>query len=269
MALLVKVASLTLLNSKDHGQRSMGSQTLVVQQLRFAPLSTPASIFADRVASTCSWARANADTLPSTSQTRANQTRNKGRRNGAAEEIQGFGLGSGLYGGVRISNKWKSQPRNVKHRRNVGIARAYMKLDPGGGGPDKENGIGRVVVNLAIAGGLTYLTITGKLGWLFDAFVSLWVSSHCAICASSALGLEILEEWRIEFEVHRCYYTFITRVCLLMHSHGVVEMACEILEIPRSVYVLVRVFIDVDTVGAHPGCLWCSFSSCWYQLWAL
>lgn len=70
-----------------------------------------------------------------------------------------------------------------------------MKLDPGGGGPG-ENGIGRVVVNLAIAGGLTYLTITGKLGWLFDAFVSLWVSSQCTMCASTALGL------RMEFEVY-------------------------------------------------------------------
>jgi hypothetical protein len=64
-------------------------------------------------------------------------------------------------------------------KRHAGKIRAYVRLDPGGGGgrgPNGDNnGIGRVVFNLALAGGLTYLTVTGKLGWVFDAFISLWV----------------------------------------------------------------------------------------------
>ncbi|KAJ7515109.1 hypothetical protein O6H91_23G071700 [Diphasiastrum complanatum] len=53
-------------------------------------------------------------------------------------------------------------------------ARANARFDPGGGNGGND-GAGRVVWNLALAGGLTYLTITGKLGWVFDAFVSLWL----------------------------------------------------------------------------------------------
>jgi hypothetical protein len=183
MALLVRVAALSPLSCHSHGRCNavVGSQ---MQQFRCAPLSTPAAVFADGVPSTSSWVRANADAVPCTSQI-LRSARNKSGGNGAVEEIQGFGLGSGLYGGVRISNKRKSPPREGRRNRNAGIARASMKLDPGGGGPGGESGIGRVVVNLAIAGGLTYLTITGKLGWLFDAFVSLWVS----LWTSAPLGL--------------------------------------------------------------------------------
>lgn len=176
MALLVRVVAPCPLSCHSHGRCNavVGSQ---MQQFRCAPLSTPVAVFADGAPSTSSWVRANADAVPCTSQIlreRFTSTRNKG----AVEEIQGFGLGSGLYGGVRISNKWKSPAGEGRHKRNAGTASASMKLDPGGGGPGGESGIGRVVVNLAIAGGLTYLTITGKLGWLFEAFVSLWVSVH-------------------------------------------------------------------------------------------
>ncbi|KAG0602977.1 hypothetical protein M758_10G055700 [Ceratodon purpureus] len=156
----------------------MGFQTCVLQQFR---ISTPGLTVADRGARcTCnsSWVRANSDAVPSTTQIlreKFTPIRNRGRRNGVVDGIQGFGLGSGLYDGVRIANKWKLRPREGRQSRNVGVVRASMKLDPGGGGPGEENGIGRVVVNLAIAGGLTYLTITGKLSWLFDALVSLWL----------------------------------------------------------------------------------------------
>lgn len=146
----------------------MGSQTLMLQQFRCTPQSIAPTTRA------ASWVRANADALPSTSQVfRENCRKSKFASIRSNVEIQGFGLGSGLR--VTVTRKWKL-PR--RHTRNAGVVRASFKLDPGSGGPDDERGIGRLVVNLAIAGGLTYLTITGKLGWLFEAFVSLWVSVH-------------------------------------------------------------------------------------------
>lgn len=53
----------------------------------------------------------------------------------------------------------------------------------GGGGWDK-NTTARVLGNLALAVGLTYLTMTGQLGWLLDAIVSIWVriSPHLLLC---------------------------------------------------------------------------------------
>lgn len=43
-----------------------------------------------------------------------------------------------------------------------------------GGGWDKEN-TRRVLGNLALAAGLTYLSFTGQLGWILDAIVSIWL----------------------------------------------------------------------------------------------
>lgn len=45
----------------------------------------------------------------------------------------------------------------------------------GGGGWDKGS-TNRVLGNLALAGGLTYLSVTGQLGWILDAIVSIWVT---------------------------------------------------------------------------------------------
>jgi hypothetical protein len=56
------------------------------------------------------------------------------------------------------------------------VTRAGLNFNSGGGGNDNEGGIGRVIVNVALAGGMTYLAVTGKLGWVFDTLVSLWVS---------------------------------------------------------------------------------------------
>lgn len=189
MDLLFRVTTVSPLNSRDQGRcyshKVMASQMVAIQQFRCILLPTHASRFVQRIASSSSWMRVYADAGPSTNYVSGERTTSIRSRScnlhTAREEIQGLGIKSCMYDGVRISSKWKSQPRGRKHNRNGGIARASMRLDPGGGKPDGENGIGRVVVNLAIAGGLTYLTITGKLGWLFDAFVSLWVSSHFLI----------------------------------------------------------------------------------------
>ncbi|CAE6173784.1 unnamed protein product [Arabidopsis arenosa] len=38
-----------------------------------------------------------------------------------------------------------------------------------------NNGNGRILGNLALAIGLTYLSMTGQLGWILDAIVSVWL----------------------------------------------------------------------------------------------
>ncbi|XP_060191147.1 uncharacterized protein LOC132620488 [Lycium barbarum] len=44
----------------------------------------------------------------------------------------------------------------------------------GGGGKDNSETV-RVLSNLVLAIGLTYLTMTGQLGWVLDAIVSVWL----------------------------------------------------------------------------------------------
>jgi len=65
---------------------------------------------------------------------------------------------------------------STKRKQGV-IVRANFRFDSGsgGGGGGGNNEVGRVVFNLALAGCLTYLTVTGKLGWVVDAIVSLWL----------------------------------------------------------------------------------------------
>lgn len=55
------------------------------------------------------------------------------------------------------------------------MVKASFRFDSGGGGGGGNNEVGRVVFNLALAGCLTYLTVTGKLWWVVDAVVSLWL----------------------------------------------------------------------------------------------
>ncbi|KAK4369129.1 hypothetical protein RND71_012921 [Anisodus tanguticus] len=48
--------------------------------------------------------------------------------------------------------------------------------DGGGGGGGKDNSeTVRVLSNLVLAIGLTYLTMTGQLGWVLDAIISVWL----------------------------------------------------------------------------------------------
>lgn len=45
----------------------------------------------------------------------------------------------------------------------------------GGGGGGDDRGTARLLGNIALAIGLTYLSVTGQLGWILDAIVSIWV----------------------------------------------------------------------------------------------
>ncbi|KAF5478728.1 hypothetical protein F2P56_005266 [Juglans regia] len=45
----------------------------------------------------------------------------------------------------------------------------------GGGGGRDDGATARILGNLALAIGLTYLSMTGQLGWVLDAIVSVWL----------------------------------------------------------------------------------------------
>uniref|UniRef100_A0A7C9D6C0 Uncharacterized protein n=1 Tax=Opuntia streptacantha TaxID=393608 RepID=A0A7C9D6C0_OPUST len=66
----------------------------------------------------------------------------------------------------------KREKRAVKVRFKQGFG-----FNGGGGGRERrDNGTtARVLGNLALAVGLTYLAMTGQLGWVLDAIVSLWL----------------------------------------------------------------------------------------------
>ncbi|XP_078148736.1 uncharacterized protein LOC144544190 [Carex rostrata] len=64
-----------------------------------------------------------------------------------------------------------SKRRLVLVRSNRGF---NFNRNGGGGGWDKAN-TRRLIGNLAFAAGLTYLSVTGQLGWVLDAIVSIWV----------------------------------------------------------------------------------------------
>lgn len=61
-----------------------------------------------------------------------------------------------------------------KKKRVVLVRFNNLKFNGGGDGKD-DGGTSRVLVNLGLAIGLTYLSLTGQLGWILDAIVSVWV----------------------------------------------------------------------------------------------
>ncbi|KAI0497770.1 hypothetical protein KFK09_021005 [Dendrobium nobile] len=62
----------------------------------------------------------------------------------------------------------------IGRKENLFVVKAKQGLNSDDGGWDKSNS-SRVLGNLALAAGLTYLTVTGQLGWLLDALVSIWL----------------------------------------------------------------------------------------------
>ncbi|XP_024543146.1 uncharacterized protein LOC9660865 isoform X2 [Selaginella moellendorffii] len=85
------------------------------------------------------------------------------RRHGTSTSTSGVGLGL------------------ATSSRQVRLARltAKFRFDDSGNGGKRNGGggtnVGGMVLNAAITGALAYLTVTGKLGWIFDAVISLWL----------------------------------------------------------------------------------------------
>lgn len=76
--------------------------------------------------------------------------------------------------GILVKNEgWnRKKKREVVVKFNQGFG-----FNGGGGGGKDDGATARVLGNLALAIGLTYLSFTGQLGWLLDAIVSIWVLS--------------------------------------------------------------------------------------------
>ncbi|KAH7279182.1 hypothetical protein KP509_37G008700 [Ceratopteris richardii] len=78
---------------------------------------------------------------------------------------------------IRSLRSWNSNALGIGF--SCGTRHASVRarvFNPQNGGDD-GNSMGRTIFNLAGAGLLTYLTITGKLNWLFDAIFTFWLVS--------------------------------------------------------------------------------------------
>ncbi|KAL5132417.1 hypothetical protein HKD37_12G035092 [Glycine soja] len=64
----------------------------------------------------------------------------------------------------------KREKRAVLVKNNQGFG-----FNGGGGGGRDDGATARILGNLALAIGLTYLSMTGQLGWILDAIVSIWL----------------------------------------------------------------------------------------------
>ncbi|CAK9183058.1 unnamed protein product [Ilex paraguariensis] len=82
-----------------------------------------------------------------------------------------LGLSRGKDGVLVGGKDWKRKKRAVVVRFNQGFG---FNGGGGGGGRDNSN-TARILGNLALAIALTYLSMTGQLGWVLDAIVSVWI----------------------------------------------------------------------------------------------
>ncbi|KAK1260886.1 hypothetical protein QJS04_geneDACA022552 [Acorus gramineus] len=90
-------------------------------------------------------------------------------RNGS--KIGSFGAGVAFLGGKDLILR-----REKGRRGSFVVVRANQGFGFNGGGGGKDNSTtARVIGNLALAIGLTYLSMTGQLGWVLDAIVSIWI----------------------------------------------------------------------------------------------
>lgn len=87
---------------------------------------------------------------------------------------------------ILVKGEWEYRKRRVVLVKGLGLN--------GGGGRDNRTNA-RILGNLALAIGLTYLSVTGQLGWILDAIgwildaiVSLWVSSFFLTQLISFIG---------------------------------------------------------------------------------
>lgn len=66
--------------------------------------------------------------------------------------------------------------KGCKKKKRVVLVKNNKGFGFNNGGGRDDGGSARILGNLALAIGLTYLSVTGQLGWILDAIVSIWVS---------------------------------------------------------------------------------------------
>ncbi|OVA20197.1 hypothetical protein BVC80_155g7 [Macleaya cordata] len=78
---------------------------------------------------------------------------------------------------MRLERRIKRKEKRVfvvKANGGIGFNGGGIGGGGGGGGGDNSN-TARLLGNIAFAIGLTYLSMTGQLGWILDAIVSIWL----------------------------------------------------------------------------------------------
>ncbi|KAF3453623.1 hypothetical protein FNV43_RR04064 [Rhamnella rubrinervis] len=96
---------------------------------------------------------------------------NKFKVKAFSERVSFLGEGRSKEGILVKGEEWKRKRGMVLVRFNQGFG-----FNGGGGGGGSDNGATtRLLGNIALAIGLTYLSVTGQLGWLLDAIVSIWL----------------------------------------------------------------------------------------------
>jgi hypothetical protein len=115
-------------------------------------------------------------------------------------KLRAYGERWSLLGGSRCEDvvlvreegwKRKRKKRVVVVRFNQGFGFNSGGGGGGGGGGRDDGATARILGNLALAIGLTYLSFTGQLGWVLDAIVSVWVSLSLSLSLSLSICIYI------------------------------------------------------------------------------
>ncbi|KAG4960840.1 hypothetical protein JHK82_037519 [Glycine max] len=83
-----------------------------------------------------------------------------------------------FLGGEVFKNGVLWEEKGCKRKKRVVLVKNNQGFgfNGGGGGGGRDDGAtARILGNLALAIGLTYLSMTGQLGWILDAIVSIWL----------------------------------------------------------------------------------------------
>ncbi|KAJ1388863.1 hypothetical protein SESBI_38767 [Sesbania bispinosa] len=78
-------------------------------------------------------------------------------------------------GGTVFKNGIFLEEKVCKREKRVVLVKNNQGFGFGGGGGRDDGATARLLGNLALAIGLTYFSMTGQLGWILDAIVSIWI----------------------------------------------------------------------------------------------
>ncbi|XP_008452285.2 uncharacterized protein LOC103493356 [Cucumis melo] len=81
-------------------------------------------------------------------------------------------------GGGWVEQRVFGKHRGFKGKRGRLIVARFNQgfgFNGGGGDGGDDGATARLLGNIALAAGLTYLSVTGQLGWVLDAIVSIWL----------------------------------------------------------------------------------------------
>lgn len=87
-----------------------------------------------------------------------------------------------FLGGTVFKNGGLLDEKGCTREKRAVLVQGFGFNSGGGGGGRDDGATARVLGNLALAIGLTYLSMTGQLGWILDAIVSIWVLFSLLVC---------------------------------------------------------------------------------------